>query len=242
VNGGDPSGLCFLGGSWCNGIQNAIASTYDYYRHETAALADFPANVILSTGYSIYHAYNAIYQAAANSCGFFNPTNGFFSDHTQGLVISAVFADESAALFGDGEGDVEAISLESVPVEGAAPMGGFTESGATINHSVTLTAIGDDADTLQNFARSKGVNGHDVIVHGDKAEFMIDGVTTHPQQIADAILSNPDYHGGPINLVSCGAACGSAQELSEILGVPVTAYSGRVDIDPTGGFLRELPW
>jgi RHS repeat-associated protein len=143
VNGGDPSGLCFLGGSWCNGIQNAIASTFDYYRHETAALGDFPANVILSTGYSIYHAYNVIYQTGGNSCGFLNPTNGFFSSHTQGLVLAAVYGDESAALLGDGEGEMDALGAAGgaradfvanksgivIPTSRASLEGGFERAG-----------------------------------------------------------------------------------------------------------------
>jgi hypothetical protein len=120
-------------------------------------------------------------------------------------------------------------------------MGGFIESGATISHSPTATAIGDDADTLQNFDRSQGVGGHDVIVHGQDGEFIVNGMPTNPQQIADAVSANPDYTGGPVNLVTCGGACGPAQELSEILGVDVHASPGRVDLDPSGGFLRELP-
>ena len=126
--------------------------------------------------------------------------------------------------------------------EGAAPMGGVTEGGATISHSATATAIGDDANTLQNLARSQGAGGHDVIVHGADGNFMVNGVATHPQQIADAVLANPAYTGGPINLVTCGGACGPAQELEEILGASVRARPGNVDLDPTTGFLRDLPW
>jgi hypothetical protein len=119
-------------------------------------------------------------------------------------------------------------------------------SGATVNYSDTATAIGDDENTLQNFARSQGADGHDVIVHGaavdgDGTQFFVNGLPTHAQQIADAVLGNPDYAGGPINLVTCGGACGPAQELGEILGVDVRASSGNVDLDPGTGSLRELP-
>jgi hypothetical protein len=55
------------------------------------------------------------------------------------------------------------------------------------------------------------------------------------------VVANPDYAGGPINLVTCGGACGPAQEMEEILGVPVNASRGMVDLDPVGGFLRKLP-
>jgi hypothetical protein len=129
-----------------------------------------------------------------------------------------------------------------VAAEDAATMDSFTASGSTISHSPTATAIGDDADTLQNFARSRGAAGHDVIVHGDQAgNFRVGGNITHPQQIADAILENPDYGGGPINLVTCHGACGAAQELQEILGVPVNSSPFEVDLDPVSGLLREFP-
>lgn len=123
---------------------------------------------------------------------------------------------------------------------GAAEMDSFLASGATVRHSTTATAIGDDANTLQNFARSRGVEGHDVIVHGDEmGNFRVDGMITHPQQIADAVRENPFYDGGPINLVTCHGSCGPAQELREILGVPVTSSPFRVDLSPRTGVLRE---
>jgi len=110
-----------------------------------------------------------------------------------------------------------------------------------VSESSTATAIGDDANTLENFARSRGAAGHDVIVHGDTAgNFRVNGDITHPQQIADAILGNPGYDGGPINLVTCHGACGAAQELQEIMGVPVNALPGLVDLDPATGLLRSL--
>jgi hypothetical protein len=56
----------------------------------------------------------------------------------------------------------------------------------------------------------------------------------------EAIRSNPNYGGGPINLVTCHGACGAAQELQEIMGVPVNASPFRVDLDPWSGFLREF--
>jgi hypothetical protein len=40
-------------------------------------------------------------------------------------------------------------------------------NGDTVRHSVTATAIGDDSATLTNFNRSRGSQGHDVIVHGN---------------------------------------------------------------------------
>ncbi len=82
--------------------------------------------------------------------------------------------------------------LLELPVSGAASMNGTMENGATIRYSSTATAIGDDANTLQNFARSRGAAGHDLIVHGDRVngelQFIVNGMPTHPQQIADALL------------------------------------------------------
>jgi RHS repeat-associated protein len=126
--------------------------------------------------------------------------------------------------------------------EGALTMNSSLESGATVRHSPTATAIGDDASTVQNFARSRGAAGHDVIVHGDmEGNFRVNGMITHPQQIADAIWSNPDYRGGPINLATCFGARGAAQELGGIMGVPINASPHLVDLDPLTGLLREFP-
>jgi hypothetical protein len=126
--------------------------------------------------------------------------------------------------------------------EDASTRNSFLDNGATVSHSPTGTAIGDDGSTMQNFARSQGASGHDVIVHGDaEGNFRVNGMITHPQQIADAILENPDYNGDLINLVTCHGACGAAQELGDILGVAVTASSLEVDLDPITGLLREWP-
>ena len=129
-----------------------------------------------------------------------------------------------------------------VAAEDASTMNSFLDNGATVSHSRTATAIGDDANTIQNFARSRGAAGHDVIVHGDAdGNFRVNGMITNSQQIADAILENPDYSGEPISLVTCNGACGAAQELGEILGVSVTASLFDVDLDPITGLLREWP-
>jgi len=125
--------------------------------------------------------------------------------------------------------------------EAAAPMGEVTENGAEITYSATATAIGSDDETLQNLARSQGVGGHDVIVHGLNGQFITNGMPTNPQQIADAVLGNPAYQpGSTINLVTCGGACGLAQELGAILKATVNAMPGDVDLDPHTGALRDL--
>ncbi|MEU2624620.1 RHS repeat-associated core domain-containing protein [Streptomyces sp. NPDC007157] len=126
---------------------------------------------------------------------------------------------------------------------GAGAGASFTWAGSKVRYSETATAIGDDANTIQNFMRSTGANGHDVIVHGDEAgNFRVDGLITHPEQIAQLVRENPAYKGGPIQIVSCHAACGSAEELAEAMGVKVTGASKyQVDVDPTTGTVREWP-
>ena len=129
----------------------------------------------------------------------------------------------------------------------SAPMDTWLEAGATVRHSGTATAIGDDWATLENFSRSVGAAGHDVIVHGSvdasgEVQFFVNGNFTHAQQIADAVLANPAYRGGPINLVTCYGACGPAQELSAALGgVQVNALSTAVDLNARTGLLRAWP-
>jgi hypothetical protein len=125
VSGVDPNGLCFLGGSWCNGIQNAIASTFDSFRHQTASLVDLPPNLILSTGSSIYQAYNNIYQDGANGCSFFSTT-------TLSAITWALTEDVNAGLMAGG--DEEAAAEEGVAdVSAATPIGrsGTTELNVT---------------------------------------------------------------------------------------------------------------
>ncbi|MFF9757280.1 hypothetical protein ACF1FC_31700 [Streptomyces sp. NPDC014344] len=129
-------------------------------------------------------------------------------------------------------------------VMGVPPAASFTWAGGSVRYTRTATAIGDDANTIQNLLRSKGNYGHDVIVHGnEQGEFIVDGKITHPQQIADLVRENPYYDGGPIQLVTCHGACKAADELSDALGgVEVKNASGhQVDLDPRTGKVREWP-
>ncbi len=72
--------------------------------------------------------------------------------------------------------------------------------------------------------------------------FRVDGMITHPQQIADALLENPHYTGGPVQLVTCHGGRGAAQELAAILGVDVrNASEHMVDLNPRTGLIREWP-
>ncbi len=108
-------------------------------------------------------------------------------------------------------------ALDEILNPGPRTMGGsFLPNGSTVRYSETAAAIGDDPNTLQNLLRSQGNGGHDVIVHGGQfggeTRFVVDGVPIDANQIADAILNNPNYSGGPINLVTCGGSCGPADE------------------------------
>jgi len=140
---------------------------------------------------------------------------------------------------------VNAVTDAAKRAPSGAHMDSFLANGSTVNHSGSATAIGDDAATLVNFGRSQGAAGHDVIVHGQvidgEAFFVTNGLPTHPQQIADVVLSNPGYvPGSPVQLVTCYGACGLADELSVALGgVPVSASPYRVQIDPVTGLLLE---
>lgn len=136
--------------------------------------------------------------------------------------------------------------LLELPVSGAASMNGTMENGATIRYSSTATAIGDDANTLQSFARSRGAAGHDLIVHGRMLEgegvFWVNNMPTHPLQVADALLGNPAYRAGtPVQLVTCYGACGPAEELAAILGAPVKALRAPVELHSGTGLLKSSP-
>jgi hypothetical protein len=175
---------------------------------------------------------------------------GGYLAFTASLALPFAAEGEGFGLFGSRAGglfvDDSPVSLggggRSGPIDVAA-MNTRLENGATVSHSATATAIGDDAATLENFARSRGVAGHDVIVHGARdaagdVQFVVNGYFTHAQQIADAILANPSYSGGAINLVTCYGACGPAQELGAILDVEVNALPLKVDLHPFTGALR----
>ena len=118
--------------------------------------------------------------------------------------------------------------------------GSFLPSGATVRFGANYTSIGDDSKTINitnNASLELGM--HNVIVHGDINDIdkgvtdnmYVNGLPTHTQQIADAILSNPFYNGKIINLISCHSACnGTAQELSNITGSIVRAPTNRIGI------------
>ncbi|ALX03737.1 hypothetical protein [Aeromicrobium erythreum] len=121
-------------------------------------------------------------------------------------------------------------------------MDSLLASGATVRHSATATAIGDDIPTLVNFGRSRGADGlHDVVVHGTMSgRPIVNGSVTHIQQIADAVLENPGYRRGcSIRLVMCHGGRESAAELARILGVDVVTTTRKAQLSPVTGRLLQ---
>ncbi len=129
-------------------------------------------------------------------------------------------------------------------------------SGDTVHHGKNSTAIGSDDDTMSNFKKATDTgNGHNVIVHGSRPDydefggiFLVgnDSKTlayTNPQQIVDAVLSNPNYiKGTPICLGSCwGASNGNAQYIANGLEATVTAYNRPVRFDSVSGQWEQMP-
>jgi RHS repeat-associated protein len=256
VNESDPSGLKGGGGEGA-GMAADAACGWDGSNSNSAACLAFEHHEAGEVAYAA-NSWNRFIEAVDPGFWFLmavnndvnvweNPCSSGWQQFlaSLGVVANTVSLGSVAAPWADGILSAGSAAAEAAESD-AATMGGFTESGSTIHDSPTATAIGDDPDTLQNLARSQGAAGHDVIVHGElvdgEGQFIVDGNITNPQQIADAVLSNSDYvEGTPINLVTCYGGCGPAQELSEILGVPVNASQGLVDLDPETGLLREWP-
>jgi hypothetical protein len=82
---------------------DAAAANPGYFNYGSFNdLSTVLVNAINAPFLAIYNDYDNIYEEGANSCGLFNPTNGFFSVNTQKSVGLALFADENLALVGDG--------------------------------------------------------------------------------------------------------------------------------------------
>ena len=115
-------------------------------------------------------------------------------------------------------------------------MGSFTASGSDIYHGPGVTRIGSDGVSVRvadNAARIDGV--HDVVVHGvpydeSGAILSVDGMPTNANQVAEAVRANPDWNSQPIRLLTCYGGCGPAQELSNILDVPVQGSTAPVGV------------
>jgi hypothetical protein len=88
-------------------------------------------------------------------------------------------------------------------------------------------------------SHNEGIPGvNDVIVHANPDQFFLsDNTSLSPSQMADAIRSAPDYHGGPVRLVACKAGAlddGAAQQVADSLNQPVIAATDTVWPLPDG--------
>lgn len=89
-------------------------------------------------------------------------------------------------------------------------------------------------------------NYEDMVIHGDNKGFEIqdkEGNTASqytPKEFADILLSDPNYHGGNVRLISCEAGKGetcAAQMLANALGVDVMAPTDIVWVFPDGNII-----
>jgi hypothetical protein len=132
-------------------------------------------------------------------------------------------------------------------------------SGDPVYFGRTSTTVGYDERTLNNLQRVARIPGvHDVVVHGTDQGVFVPGrvnaagktltdFEVHPNHIADAIRSNPNYHGEPVRLISCYSGADArppelplAQSVANKLGVPVTAPTSKVGTSPDLG-LNQTP-
>ncbi|GAA3348353.1 hypothetical protein GCM10020358_66530 [Amorphoplanes nipponensis] len=132
--------------------------------------------------------------------------------------------------------------------------------GDPVYHGDNRTAVGYDSATMLNFDTARPEPGyHDAVVHGlPNGQFRpgligengadVPGNYTHANQIAEAIRADPGYAGGPVRLVSCHTGrvedgldtLPAAQQVADILGVPVMAPTQPVGVPLRGGPEREL--
>ncbi|MEU8607370.1 hypothetical protein AB0C29_05150 [Actinoplanes sp. NPDC048791] len=142
----------------------------------------------------------------------------------------------------------------------ARPPDDHLAAGDPVYHGENRTAIGYDSSTMLNFDTARPEPGyHDVVVHGEPdGQFRpgligengedFPGNFTHAQQVAEAVGNNPHYAGGPVRLVSCHTGrveegldvLPAAQQVADILRVPVLAPTQPVGVSLRGGREREL--
>ncbi|MFY4717718.1 WXG100 family type VII secretion target [Streptomyces sp. LaBMicrA B280] len=146
-----------------------------------------------------------------------------------------------------------------VPVPPGKPGDYELVSGDPVYFGKSTTTIGYDQRTLNNLQRVARMPGvHDVVVHGTNEGVFLPGrvnmagktltdFEVHPNNVVDAIRSNPDYRGGPVRLVSCHSGADAkppelplAQSVANELGVPVYAPTNRVGTSPDLG-LNQTP-
>ncbi|WP_280268034.1 ADP-ribosyltransferase [Nocardia wallacei] len=115
------------------------------------------------------------------------------------------------------------------------PSNASPPSEQQVLHGTDRTAIGNDPQAQRVFQNLRNEGHHDVIVHGNRFGRPVPGNEHEidPQQIVDAIRSNPNYvPGTPVRLIAChsGNDIGWAQRVADELGVPVTAPTDTVGV------------
>ncbi|UWE13340.1 WXG100-like domain-containing protein [Actinacidiphila bryophytorum] len=135
----------------------------------------------------------------------------------------------------------------NIPVAPLKPGDYDLISGDPVYFGQSSTTVGYDERTLNNLQRVARIPGvHDVVIHGTDQGVFVPGrvnaagktltdFEVNPTHIADAIRSNPGYHGEPVRLISCYSGADArppelplAQTLANELGVPVTAPTSKV--------------
>ncbi|MCX4664857.1 putative T7SS-secreted protein [Streptomyces uncialis] len=112
-------------------------------------------------------------------------------------------------------------------------------SGAPVTHGPTGTLVGDDGSSMRNFRNVQNAGEHDVVAHGTPDGFLgLPGGNVNGGQLADAVMNNPHYNGGPLRLMVCHSGAdgsGIAQQLANELGVTVRAPTDMVGTNPVLG-------
>ena len=117
INVVDPLGLF---PNWSS-IRHGISSGFDVTRHTFAAATDYPANLLINGGYSIYSAYDQIYQNGQNGCSFFSSSN-------LNAVEAALIADINVGSVADGGESASALEAAVNSIDAVA-IKGFTKHG-----------------------------------------------------------------------------------------------------------------
>jgi hypothetical protein len=141
-----------------------------------------------------------------------------------------------------GLGGLKGLALASVKNFGNAIRG--LANAASGGRSVLMTST--DPFVI-NAAKTPPLSGfHDVVVHGSPVDFgrtptsWARGTNFGHRDLANMLLHDPDYTGGPVRLLSCktGAlADGAAQNLANKLGVDVLAPTDTLWAYPDGGLV-----
>jgi len=110
---------------------------------------------------------------------------------------------------------------------------------------VPMSTYFNSSDPLSKRAKKvKPIDGYeDIFIHGDATGFTVydangrEAARYTPREFADVLKQDPNYHGGPIRLCSCGTGAKdsiSAAALARQLGVDVLAPSDTLWIHADG--------